>query len=308
MSTIGVAIITHNARAHLDSCLTPVLDSSLDFRLVVVNSSSSDGTVEYARSRGLDVFLVPRDEFNHGFTRELIRKHLATDIVVMLTPDAYATDSGFLEHLVMPLLHGQAAVSYARQIPHIGADYLEGLARDFSYPANSELRGIEDLNRYGSYLFFCSNSCAAWSNKALDEIGGFPTVLTNEDTFAAAKLIARGYKIAYVAESVVRHSHRYSLWQEFSRYADTGYARALFGQEGFLNQRDENHGRKYLQFLFRRVKAERPELFPYAIAQIMAKFCGYKLGKMATKLPSSFIRCLSSQDYYWSSKHWSGKM
>lgn len=303
MSSIGVAFITHNARMHLEHCLPPVLDSPLAKRVVIVNSSSSDGTVEYGRSMGLEVVVIPRDEFNHGVTREMIRKHLGTDIVVMMTPDAYATGPSFLEHLVRPVADGVAAVSYARQIPRDGADFFECLGRDFSYPDTSELRGSGDLSRYGSYLFFCSNSCAAWSNRALDEVGGFPSVLTNEDTFTAAKLIARGYRIAYVAESVVKHSHRYGLWQEFTRYADTGYARALFGRDGFMNQRDENHGKKFFRYVLRRVVSERPELLPYALVQFLAKYCGYKLGRLASKLPDSFIRRISAQDYYWTSRH-----
>ena len=41
---------------------------------------------------------------------------------------------------------------------------------------------------------------------SLNEIGGFDPVLTSEDYFAVAKLLLKGYKIAYVAESVVVHS------------------------------------------------------------------------------------------------------
>ena len=52
---------------------------------------------------------------------------------------------------------------------------------------------------------------------------GGTSVLTNENYFAVADLLQKGYKIA---AAVVKHSHRYTLWQEFQRYFDTGYVRA----------------------------------------------------------------------------------
>jgi rhamnosyltransferase len=302
-SRVGVIFITHNARRHLPHCLGPVMAARLADRVLVVNSSSTDGTVEAATEMGAEVLVIPRKEFNHGATRELARKRVGTEVVVMMTPDAYPTSPDFLRTLIRPIQDGQAAAAYARQIPHDGADFLERFPREFNYPAKSQIRGLEDLKQFGSYLFFCSNSCAAWSNDALDSIGGFPTVLTNEDTFAAARLLSKGHRVAYVAESVVRHSHRYSLLQEFQRYVDTGYARELFGAKEMLDQRDEGHGKKFAGALLARLRRERPTLLPYAMAQLLLKYIGYRLGRVAVHLPVDFMRRLSTQDYYWNSIH-----
>ncbi len=43
---------------------------------------------------------------NHGYAREVSRKKLGTDIVVMMTPDAYATE-GMLEKLIQPIVDGR---------------------------------------------------------------------------------------------------------------------------------------------------------------------------------------------------------
>lgn len=227
--SIGVAVITHKAKNHLPLCLPPLLQSSLKPRVLVVNSSSHDGTVETALELGAETLVIPRPDFNHGSTREKARKHLDTDIVVMITPDAYALDTHVLERLVKPIIEGKASISYARQIPHDGADFFESFHREFNYPSESHIRGIEEIGRYGVYTFFCSNSCAAYSNKALDEIGGFHSTLLGEDTVAVAKLLRKGHKIAYTAEAIVKHSHRYTLMQEFKRTFDTGLARAEYG-------------------------------------------------------------------------------
>jgi hypothetical protein len=78
--SVGVAIITHKAKTHLPYCLPLVLASSLAPRVLVVNSSSNDGTVELAKDMGAEVLVIARKEFNHGLTREGARKELAASM------------------------------------------------------------------------------------------------------------------------------------------------------------------------------------------------------------------------------------
>lgn len=256
--SIGVAIITHNSKRHLLRCLTPLLQSPLTPRILVVNSSSTDGTVEMAKQLGTDVLVIPRREFNHGATRELARRHLQTDIVGMMTPDAYFIDELAFGKLINPIINHQAAAAYARQIPHEGADFFEAFPRDFNYPPQSHIRSIQDVAQYGVYTFFCSNSCAAYSSKALDDIGGFSSVLLGEDTVAVAKLLRKGYRIAYAAEALVKHSHRYSLLEEFRRSFDTGLARKEYADLLHSSKGDTHRGFDYLQAMFQRLSKKLP--------------------------------------------------
>lgn len=299
--TVGIAIITHNAKSHMPHCLPPLLNSPLNPRVVVVNSSSNDGTVELAQKLGAETLVIPRVEFNHGKTREAARRYLGTDIVIMITPDAYALDTGMLEPLIHPIVNGTASVTYARQIPHDGANFFERFARFFNYPSTSQIRSFEDAAKYGVYTLFCSNACAAYSNAALDTIGGFPTVLLGEDTFAVAELLKRGHKIAYVAEAVVKHSHRYSLLQEFRRNFDTGLARKQHEELILPYGRDEKRGKQYVAELCRQLWKEKPLLLPYALLQTFVKWFGYRLGKASVKAPLWFKKFFSSQDFYWNS-------
>lgn len=299
--SIGVLIPTHNARHHIKRFLTSILSSPLKPRVLLIDSSSKDGTMEFAQQMDVETLVIPQKEFNHGATRELARKHLNTDIVVMMTQDAYPQSSTFLEYLIAPLIKVKASVSYARQIPHNGANFFEAFPRHFNYPVKSYIRGIDDLDKYGASIFFCSNSCAAWSNVALDEIGGFYPVLANEDTFAVAKLLKKGHRIAYVAEAVVYHSHRYSLLEEFKRYFDTGYTRKLYRETLFCGRGDKKHGSRYVLTMLKLLTKQNPLAIPYAMLHIAMKYLGYQVGNIGPKLPRRIARLLSAQDYYWSS-------
>lgn len=299
MTSVGVAIITHNAVRHLPHCIPPLLASPLHPRVLVVNSSSSDGTVELAQDFGAETLVIPRYEFNHGTTREIARHHLATDIVVMMTPDAYPTDTSLLAKLVDPIVLEKAACSYARQLPRDGATLFESFGRQYNYPAVSHLRTIDDIEKYGIFTFFCSDACAAYSNTALDSIGGFPHVLLGEDTAVCARLLHAGYPVAYVAEATVKHSHSYTLAQEFTRHFDTGLARRQLRPLLSPAGTDHRRGTSYAKELLRHTVEQQPLLAPYAILHLGAKWLGYLLGSASVNAPRRWKKFFSSQDFYW---------
>ncbi|MCX6953073.1 MAG: glycosyltransferase [Verrucomicrobia bacterium] len=299
--TVGVVVLTLNGAKQIAQALGPVLASRSVAKILVVDSSSSDDTVEIAQSLGATVEVIARAEFNHGVTREFARKRLGTDIVVYLTQDVIP-EAGFIEPLVAPILAGEVAVTYSRQLPHRGADFFEAFPREFNYPSQSNTRGLGDASQHGVYTFFCSDSCAAYANGALDQIGGFKATLTNEDYFAVAAMLRLGHRIGYVAESRVAHSHRYTLAQEFRRYFDTGYVRAENPWVNEIAGAAEGRGASFFREMLRRLMRQAPRLLPYAIVQTGVKWLGYRVGFHSLKAPLAWkIRC-SGQPYYWRSK------
>ncbi|MBI1335992.1 MAG: glycosyltransferase [Phycisphaera sp.] len=300
--SVGVVVVTHRAREHLAHCLPKWVGSPIQPRVLVVNSSSNDGTVEEAQRLGAQTLVVPRKSFNHGSTRELARKHLGTDIVVMATPDAYAQSTDTLGLLVEPIIRGESAVAYARQVPREGADLFETFLRSFNYPESSHVRSLDDADSYGSYVTFCSDACCAWSNQVLDSVGGFPSTLTHEDAIALSRVLRKGHRVAYVAEAVVGHSHKQSLVKEFKRYFDTGLGRAAYRDDLNVAGGDGARGREYAGQLLRYVRHRKPALYPVAVAHLGAKWLGYKLGAASKGCPTWWKRALSTQDYFWTSE------
>lgn len=296
--SIGVCILTLNGAKHLQNCLPPLLDSPLNPRVLVVDSTSNDNSVEIAQSLGAETVIIPRKDFNHGLTREMARQHLGTDIVVMVTQDAYAKDNTVIGTLVEPILQKKASAAYARQLPHKGAGYFESFHRTYNYPAKSELRQMSDLNKLGRQLYFCSNSFAAYSNAALTSVGGFQKVLLGEDTLAVAKLLKQGYKVAYVAEAEVYHSHDYSLLQEFKRHYDTGYARKEFAHEFEGEEGDSPRGKAYAKELLRQLSQKAPQLLPYGCMVILSKWLGYHMGRWGHGMPLGWNRLFSAHKSY----------
>ncbi len=293
-----------NTRHFLEN-LEKIISSGFD--VLVVDSSSSDGTASEAKRVGAEVLVIPRADFNHGATRESVRKKNSKDIVIFLTQDVVIISSSFIEFLVKPLIESkEIAVSYARQIPHENADIFEAFPRVFNYPEKSEIRSLADVDKYGIYTFFCSNSCSAYRNEQLDEIGGFDPLMNSEEYFAVVKLLNKGYKIAYVAEAVVKHSHRYSLSEGFKRYFDIGYVRALFPEVNQKVGRAEPRGWMYAKKLMAElVKRKQFHLIPFATLQFATMWFGFRTGYYSHWLPTEVKKRLSAQPEFWTSKYFS---
>ena len=278
MCSIGVVILTLNAEKHLFNCLSPLVKSSLKPKILVVDSSSTDQTVKIAKQFAAEVITIDRNDFNHGKTREFARKKIGTDIVIFLTADAYAIDEFAFEKLIDPILRKKASLAYGRQVPHRNASFFESFPRLFNYPEKNQIRCIANLTTDGSFTYFFSDSFSAYLNSALDEISGFKKVVLGEDTLAAAELIKKGHKLAYVADAVVQHSHNYTLKEEFSRYFDAGLMRQEHRDILNCSMGDKKRGREYVRQMFMEIKNNRIKLLPYACLHVIAKLTGFYLG------------------------------
>lgn len=305
--TIGVLILTYNAEKSIYFLLKVLKDCSLH-RLLIIDSTSSDRTIEIIHDFNIELIVIPQKEFNHGAIREIGRQKLNTDIVVMLTQDILPLKNNFIENLVAPIVKGEAVATYGRQLPRMEAGMLESIPRLYNYPNKNIKKTFLDIDELGVFCFFFSDSFSAYLNSSLEKIGGFKATLTWEDYYTVARLLINGYNVEYVAEATVIHSHNYSLIQEFQRYFDAGYVRS---QNRWLNKyisSAEKRGVGYLKYLVKTLYKGNKYLIPYAIIQSAVKWFAYRLGTISLSFPRFVNKLLSGQKYYWYSKYFSKKV
>ena len=300
--TVGIILLTLNAEKSIENILR-IIDYS-KYKVLIIDSSSDDNTVEICKKYNCQIIIIDRSEFNHGATREMGRNTIGTDVIIFMTHDAIPINSKTFEYLIEPILNGKASLSYAKQLPVNGSSIFESFPRKYNYGNNYQIRSIKDVDKYGVYTFFCSDSCSAYISKDLDEIGGIKPILTSEDYINCAELLRKGYRVAYVPEAVVTHSHYYTLKQEFQRMFDTGFVRAerpwIQNAVGNASKR----GAGYFIALIKKLALENPLLIPYAFLQTTVKYLGYKIGFNAIKFPKGLKKSLSGQKYFWDSKYY----
>jgi len=270
-------------------------------RRLIIDSSSTDETKQLALAAGFEVVGISRSEFNHGGTRQWAAEYLSDcDIVVYLTQDAILAASDALAEIIRCFEDSEVALAYGRQLPHSNSTAIEAHARIFNYGARTLKKNAETARQFGSKVFFCSNSFAAYRRSTLLELGGFNRdLILGEDMEYAARAIAAGYTSVYCATATVFHSHDYTMRQIFTRYFDIG---VFDGAHSWMRDRFGGHkgeGRRFVASELEYLRRHAPLQIPRALFQVAAKMGGYRVGRLERFLPKRVKRKISMFPAYW---------
>ena len=300
---VAVIIPSYNGETHLRRMLPALRGQQLaPSQIVVIDSSSRDGSAAVAREHGCRVEVIPQTEFNHGGTRNRAAALIGdeADVLVFMTQDALPADEQFLAELVAPVVAGEVMATYARQEPYPEAAPGEVFTRRRNYPDQSQRRAAADIARLGLRAFFFSNVASAIGREAFHRLGGFPErVIMNEDMLFCARALEAGGTVAYQASARVFHSHNYSFVQQFRRYFDIG---AFLADQGCEISRAKAGGdgvrfaAAQFAWLIARGHLLSAIRSPFESA---LKFVAFHLGRRHRWLPRWLKRRCSMHALYW---------
>lgn len=274
-----------------------------DLFVHVIDSSSKDNTTFIAKSADFDVITISGLEFNHGGTRnkaidDFIEQY---DVVIFMTQDAIPEEN-FIENIIKAFQNEDIACAYGRQKPHIDANPIAKHARYFSYREEGYISSKETVLNMGLKTVFMSNSFSAYRLSIFKKLGGFPSsTILCEDMYYTAKAILAGFKVAYMPNAIVKHSHNYTPIEEFKRYFDIGvfhtdepWIRDSFGGAS-------GEGKKYIISEVKYLLSNAPLWIPLAFLNNVMKITGYKIGQKYKRIPKWLVKKLSMHKRYWES-------
>ncbi len=253
------------------------------------------------KSLDTEIIAVKQSEFDHGNTRNKGASKAEAEYMLFMTQDAVPADTNTLEIMSSTLdSNRDMAVCYARQLPNKKAGSLEKFTRNFNYPAKSVIKSKEDMDRLGIKTFFCSNVCAMYRADIFREMGGFiDKTIFNEDMIYASRIIKAGYKIGYVAEARVVHSHKYTYRQEKARNFDLGVSQKMY-EEDFSGVKSESEGIKMVKrCMGYLLKKGEFYMIPDLIIRSGFKYIGYRQGKNYEKFSKEKAKKLSMNKSFW---------
>jgi rhamnosyltransferase len=302
---ITIIIPTYNAEFYLQKLLEKIkIQSIREYELIIIDSSSKDNTVKIAKKFTDNVIVISQAEFDHGGTRAKAAKIAKGDIIVYLTQDALPYDEVTIENIIKVFDNDKVGAAYGRQLSYENTNLFGKHLREFNYGKNSYMRDKNDISKYGIKTAFLSDSFAAYRKSALEKVGWFKSdLILGEDTYAGAKMILDGYKLAYVSEAKVYHSHSYTVCQEFKRYFDIG---VFHKSESWILEsfgKAESEGMRYIKSEIRYLLTYKAwYLFPEWFIRNGMKYLGYKLGQKYEKLPMLMIKKMSMHHTWWNKK------
>jgi rhamnosyltransferase len=206
--------------------------------LVIIDSGSTDGSLEASRAVADKVIEIDKRTFNHGRTRNQGIAAASGDVVALLTQDALPADSRWLETLVANYADPRVGGVYTRQFPRPECDPVMKHqltswaacrpARVVQEPFGpGEWEATHPMQRLQRCVF--DNVCSSVRRRAWEQIP-FPERRFGEDVAWGRDALRGGWAIVYEPGAPVIHSHDFRMWYQTKRiYLDHYNLNELFG-------------------------------------------------------------------------------
>ncbi len=308
----SIVIPTLNAGHYLPELLNAFQsqDFAGEWELVVVDSSSDDDTREQlAACPSARVIQISKESFTHGYARNLGVRESKGEFVVFVSQDALPKDETWLSALLKPYERAAVGATFSRQVPCLGANPIERTFIEYWFPDREKITkgradDSADMIRFLD-VFFSNVSSSARRDIAIRHPFR-ENIIMSEDQQFARDIVQHGHDIVYTPESVVIHSHDYSLSEIFQRYFDS--ACSLTDIFGHRMGESLKAGRRYLPHECKTVFTKYPVWIPYYLAYFLTKGCGVFAGHFANRMPRKLARACSMHKRYWDNpKHSNGK-
>lgn len=214
----SIVIRTYNEERYLNELLQAISKQKhdvVDREVVIIDSGSTDATLEIAESHNCRITHIKMSEFTFGKSLNMGCDFANGDLLVFVSGHCIPASDSWLDELCKPMVEGLVDYSYGRQVGRDTTKYSEDRHFEKWFPEYSK------IPQEG---FFCNNANAGVTRSAW-ELFKFNEELTGlEDMYLAKLLVESGKKVGYVASAPVYHIHDETWKQVKIRYEREAYA------------------------------------------------------------------------------------
>jgi len=221
----SIIILTKNGGTDFSRLLERIYSQQYDgsFEVIVIDSGSTDDTLEAAKKYPVRMVEIKPAEFHHGRTRNLGADLAQGQYLVYITQDALPVSNDWLQSLTDNLADPQVAMVIGRQIPHENTSLPDKFYYFYDFP------DVRLVVKSGGAAYYHDNNFISNVNSALrkeiwQEHKFSETIVMAEDKELAGRLLFNGWTIIYDPEPAVLHSHNFSIPEVFDRALDYGLA------------------------------------------------------------------------------------
>lgn len=197
--TIAVLVRMRNEARHLPRLVEGLSrQTSPPDEVIVVDSGSTDDSVDIARAAGWKIVRINPDDFTFGRSLNLGFENCTSDRVVIISAHVYPTRSDFLEQITQNVTAPGMTIAYGRQVGDHRTKFSEKVLMSTWFPS-------ERIPDQGHAFTNNANACvprALWEKLRYNE-----TLTGLEDIDFSMRLLALGGTVVYEEEAEVVHVH-----------------------------------------------------------------------------------------------------
>jgi glycosyltransferase involved in cell wall biosynthesis len=215
---ISIIIRSKNEERFIGQTLAAIFQQDIDlpFEVIVIDSGSTDLTLDIVRRHAVRLYEIHARQFTYGRALNYGASLAEGQYLINLSAHCIPTDSGWMARLVCCLrTDSRVAATYGGQVPIKGVNPFEERLLLAAFAADKN-------GRIGSP--FSNANCAIrkklWESYPFDERASFA------EDFIWSQMLPEPHEIKYVADASVYHTHplRFKYW------AKRSYDNGLFVQ------------------------------------------------------------------------------
>jgi rhamnosyltransferase len=213
---ITIIIPTRDAGAEFRDTLTAIRKQTRASEVVVVDSGSSDHTLDLARQFGARTISIAPESFNHGETRNLGIRHATGDVCVMLVQDAVPIGETWLATLMSRFSDERVVGVTGRHVPRPESDLVGRWQVEYRNDFLGDKIRIQEMESWDAFLALSfeerlrlvsfDNVCSALRRDVWEKYP-FQALPFAEDLDWGVRAMAAGYRLIYDPSVRVIHSH-----------------------------------------------------------------------------------------------------
>ncbi len=229
---VSIVILTKNGGNLFEESIRMIFSQQINFsyEVVIVDSGSTDGTLEFLKKYPVRIFYIKSEEFSFGKTRDFGFEQAQGEYIVSLSQDMVPKDGEWLQKLIVPLINNETDVvqgSYV--VPEDRRVFFWEKNGWFWYTSEWE----SFCRKYGDIGLSCTNLAI---KKSVWEKLKFGSAPMNEDKMLQKKLYSKGYRMKRQLDAVGYHGHRYNLISLMKRCENEGFGWRCVGVRYSLSQ------------------------------------------------------------------------
>jgi rhamnosyltransferase len=175
-------------------------DFSGGAEIIVVDSGSSDGTVEIVKSFPTTLIQIPAESFSYGRSLNIGVEAAQAPYIVSVSAHTLPIGREWLAHLLEPFGDDNVCGTYGRQLPRADASSLEVFGMFYTGVMSTKRRV-----QWSNAMFSNANGAFRrdlWESERFDE-----HVAGAEDLAWVRIMLRRGYSVVFEPRACAYHSH-----------------------------------------------------------------------------------------------------